>query len=238
MPSTLVHVAIAGLVGTALLGSAFSRRAIVLVLAVAALPDLDAFVGPHRALGHTFLMPAVLALLLVVDLRGRGEKSLIRRLGGTTGPRVAAVAVVGLFVGGILPDLFTNGVNVLYPVHDAFYRVNGELLLSNQRGVVQTFVELGKGPVGTTESVHYSTGVDPTPGDEPENVERVFYVVQSGTQLLLVFLGFGVVAARLFEEGRGQDRDRPVEPAEYAPPADRGEDARTADGGSETGTDD
>jgi hypothetical protein len=208
MPSTLVHVALAGLVGTALLGRAFSRRAILLVLAVAVVPDLDAFVGPHRALGHTFLLPALLVGLLLVDLRVLGEESLVRRYGGPVGPRVAGVALVGLFVGGILPDLFTNGVNVFYPIHDAFYRVNGELLVSNQRGVVQTFVELGRGPVGTTESVHYATGVDPTPGAEPENVERVFYVLQSGTDLLLVLTGFGVVAGRLYET-RHRARPRP-----------------------------
>jgi hypothetical protein len=210
MPSTLVHVALAGLVGTALLGRAFSRRAILLVLAVAVVPDLDAFVGPHRALGHTFLLPALLVGLLVVDLRVLGEESLVRRYGGRFGPRVAGVALVGLFVGGILPDLFTNGVNVFYPIHDAFYRVNGELLVSNQRGVVQTFVELGRGPVGTTESVHYATGVDPTPGEEPENVERVFYVLQSGTDLLLVLAGFGVVAGRLYETRADAD-GRPID---------------------------
>jgi hypothetical protein len=116
--------------------------------------------------------------------------------------RVAWVAVAALFVGGILPDLFTNGVNVLYPVHDAFYAVDGELLLSNQRGVVQTFVESGGAKVGTTETVHYSTGVDPTPGAEPEDVERRFYLVQSGLELLLVLAGLGVAAARLVETRR------------------------------------
>lgn len=210
MPSTLVHVAVAALVATALLGPAFGPRPLLLALVAATLPDLDAFAGPilpgaHRALGHTFLLPALLAAVLLAGARPGGW--LRARYGGR-GVRAAWVAVAALFVGGILPDLFTNGVNVFYPIHDAFYRVNGELLVSNQRGVVQTFVELGRGPVGTTESVHYATGVDPTPGAEPENVERVFYVLQSGTDLLLVLTGFGVVAGRLYET-RHRARPRP-----------------------------
>jgi len=205
MPSTLVHVAVAGLVGTALLGAAFDRRAIAVVLAAAALPDLDAFAGPvlpgaHRALLHTFLFPALLAAIVLWDARRTG--SVARRWWDDRGHRVAWVAVAGVLLGGILPDLFTNGVNVLYPVHDTFYRVNGELLLSNQRGLVQTFVELGKSGVGTTETVHYSTGVDPTPGAESANVERRFYVVQSGFELLTVLLGFGLVGVRLWDDDR------------------------------------
>jgi membrane-bound metal-dependent hydrolase YbcI (DUF457 family) len=202
VPSTLVHVAVAGLVGTALLADV-DRRSIAVVLAAAAVPDLDAFVGPfvagaHRAVGHTFLLPAALAVGLALDAR---TGDLLRARYGDRGVRVAWVALVALFVGGILPDLFTNGVNVFYPVHDTFYRVNGELLVSNQRGVVQTFVELGGDGVGTTETVHYSTGVDPTPGGESGDVERRFFLVQSGFELLTVLLGGGLVVVRLVVDG-------------------------------------
>jgi hypothetical protein len=195
----------AGLVGTALLGQAFDRRAIAVVVAVTALPDLDALAGlylagAHRALLHTFLFPGLLAAVLAVETRRPG--SFLRARAGDRGVRVAWVAVVALFVAGLLPDLFTNGVNVLYPVHDAFYTVNGELLVSNQRGLVQTFVDLSpSAPTPTTSDVHYSTVVDPQPGGEPADVERTVYLVQSGWELLVVFAGLGVVAARLWENG-------------------------------------
>lgn len=193
MPSTLVHVAVAVLVGAALLTDEFDRRSISVVAAAAVIPDLDTFVGlvvpgAHRALFHTLLLPTAVAGFLLVDAR-RGDESWIRRRYGRRGVRVAWVALAGLTFGGILPDLFTNGVNVFYPLHDAFYAVNGELLLSNQRGVVQTFVEVTPdAATRTTKNTHYWTGVDPTPGADPSSVERIFPVVESGTQLLLVLL--------------------------------------------------
>lgn len=206
MPSTLVHVAIAGLVGTALLATAFDRRAIAVVAVAAAVPDLDAFAGlvfpgAHRSLLHTLLLPTGLAALLLYDTRV-ADRSAVRTRFGARGVRVGWVALAGLAFGGIFPDLFTNGVNAFYPLHDAFYSVDGKLLLSNQRGVVQTFVELAP-PESTqrptTQTLHYSTGVDPTPGSEPTAVERVFPLAADGFQFMLVVLSALVVGARLYE---------------------------------------
>ncbi|MFB6123644.1 MAG: metal-dependent hydrolase [Haloferacaceae archaeon] len=207
MPSTLVHVAVGGIVGAALLGAAFDRRSIAVVLAAAAVPDLDTFtgiylLGTHRALLHTFVVPAVLGGVLLYDGRIR-PRSVLRARWGDRGVRVAGVAVLSLLFGGILPDLMTNGVNVLYPLHDQFYTVDGKVLLSNQRGVVQTFVELSppEKPTqpSTTANTHYWTGVDVARGEEPEHVERIFPVVRSGFQLLVVLLGALTVGGRLLE---------------------------------------
>jgi hypothetical protein len=205
MPSTVVHVALAGLVGVALLGEEFTPRALAVVLAVTALIDADAFVGlvlpgAHRSLFHTLLLPVVLGGFVAYDSRRRGGASFLRRHWGDHGVRVAWVAIAGLTFGGIFPDLFTNGVNAFYPFHDTFYRVNGHLLVSDQRGLVQSFVELTPDtPRPTTETLHYSTAVDPTPGAEPENVERVFPLVMSGWQLMLVVIGGFVTTSRLWE---------------------------------------
>jgi len=207
VPSTLVHAAVAGLVGCALLADDFSPQAIGVVVLAAVVPDLDTFAGfvlpgAHRSLLHTLLLPTLLAGLLLWDTRVAATSWLRARWGGSA-PRVAWVALVGLVAGGIAPDLFTNGVNAFYPLHDAFYSVNGELLLSDRRGVVQTFVEFQSAQLPqTTETIHYSTGVDPSPGREPENVERVFPVANSGTQLLLLLLGTGTVLARLWTDRR------------------------------------
>ncbi|MFC6824546.1 metal-dependent hydrolase [Halopelagius fulvigenes] len=211
MPSTLVHVAVGGLLGAGLLGAGFDRRAAAVVFVAAALPDVDTFFGfvlpgAHRALLHTFLFPAVLVAVLAYDTRVRSVSRLRTRF-GPRGVRLAWAGVVALVGGGILPDLFTNGVNAFYPLHDAFYTMNGRLYLSNQRGVVQTFVDLSPAEPAswTTRNFHYSTGADPSPGAEPANVERIFPLAMSGTRLMLVLLSAFVVGARLRENERSAE---------------------------------
>ncbi len=209
MSSTLVHVAVGGLVAVALLRDEFGWRSLLVVLAFAALPDLDTFIGlvlpgAHRSLFHTALFPVLLTGLLWIDTR-RENAMLVSRF-GPAATRVFGVGILALVFGGIGPDLVTNGVNLLYPLQDNFLKVSGELFVSNQRGVVQTFVDLSQGNggtvVGTTETVHYSTGVDPSPGDEPESVERIFPLLDSGMELLLVTMSASLVGARLSRENR------------------------------------
>jgi hypothetical protein len=204
MPSTVVHLAVGAVVAAALLGDEFDRRSVAIVLAATAVPDIDTFVGlymqgAHRALLHTLVLPAAAGAVLTYDTRLRPVSHLHGRW-GPRGVRVAWVALAALLVGGIFPDLMTNGVNAFYPFYDRFLTVDGELLLSNQRGVVQTFVDLSADPKRTTENTHYWTGVDPTPGKDPKNVERIFPVVRSGFQLLVIVLGAFTLGARFWEE--------------------------------------
>lgn len=217
MPSTVVHLALAGLIAAALLGRAFDGRALAVVLALVVIPDLDAFAGfvipgSHRALLHTLLFPAAIAALVVYDTRVRSASWLDGRLAGN-GPRVAWVGVLAIVFAGIGPDLVGAGANILYPIHDQFYAINGKLELSTQRGLVQTFVDLspeatdgGGAAVGSTAEVHVSSGVDPTRGPEPENVDRIFPVARSGSELLLVVSSVVVVGAKLVENRLGDDR--------------------------------
>ena len=210
MPSTLVHLAVGGLLAAALLReSAFGPRAVGVVLLATALPDFDSFLstvvaGAHRSLGHNVLLPAAALLALVVDTRVR-EESWLRRRFGATAPGVAWVALAGFAVAGVGLDYVANGVNLLWPVHDQFYTLNGRAGLSNRRGFFQTFVDLAPAePVepATTETRHYATGVDPSPGEEPADAERVFPLVWAGWQLLLVATGAGVLAARFARSRR------------------------------------
>lgn len=209
MPSTLVHVAVGGLVGAALLGDRFTPKAIAVVLLAAAIPDLDSFVAPliaggHRSALHTLFLPAILGAAVYADARVL-DRSRIRERWGPDAPYVAGVAVAGLLAGGILPDLVTNGVNALWPLHDQFYTVDGELKLSTTEGLVQTFVDLSPtteetSRPSTTENTRYSTGADPTPwqaDDRPP--ERVFPVVTAGWQLLLVGLSAATVGVRSWQ---------------------------------------
>lgn len=208
MASTLVHVALAALLAAALLGDALDRRAALVVLAATALIDVDTFLGLaitgiHRAATHTLLLPALAAVLVYYDTRVR-ERSVLARW-RPDGARVAWVTVVAVAVAGIGLDLVINGVNAFWPLHDQFYTLDGKAVLSDQRGFVQTFVELEPAPADeqpparTTNNTHYSTGVDPQKGAEEANVERIFPLVRSGWQLLLLVVGYGALAFRLWE---------------------------------------
>lgn len=210
MPSTLVHLGIACLVAAALLGDAFRARTLAVVLLAVVVVDLDVFVGmvvvgAHRAAFHTLLLPALFGGLVTYDTRIREHSWLRHRLDGDAS-RTAWVTVVAVVFAAIGPDLMTNGANLLYPIHDQFYALDGRIQLSTERGLVQTFVE-EQTARGSTEDVQYYTGADPEPEStgseqgEPD-VERTFMVVNSGMEALLVVLGGLTAAARLGLEER------------------------------------
>ncbi|THE65223.1 hypothetical protein D8Y22_08395 [Salinadaptatus halalkaliphilus] len=211
MAPMIVNVALGVLVGLALLGAAFDRRSILLVALAAALPDLDAaaslvVVGATNALLHTLLVPALAFGLLYWDTRLR-DRSWLEDRYGWYGSRVAWVALAAFVVAGIGPELFsTDGVNLLYPLHDRFYTVVGSFLLSSQDGVILTFVDRGEhllwlASPGTTADHHVATWVNPTPGTGLETgVEREFYLVETGWQLIVVVATVAALAVRLWEE--------------------------------------
>ena len=216
MPSTVVHLALAGLIAAALLRESFGLRALAVIGVLVIIPDLDAFAGfviegGHRSVLHTLLFPLALAGLIAIDTRVRETSWLEQRFDGH-GPRVAWVGVLAITFAAIGPDLFGAGANIFYPVHDQFYAFTGKIELSNQRGLIQTFVDLTPEPVesgggsgggdiavGSSKEVHISSGIDPQAGDEPANVERIFPIVRSGQQLLLVLTSLVVVGSRLVE---------------------------------------
>jgi hypothetical protein len=207
VPSTVVHCALAGLLAAGLLGDAFDARAVAIVLAATIVPDLDAFAGfviagGHRSVLHTLLLPLGAAALLYADTHLR-EESFVRGRWRARGVRVAWVSIAAVAFAAIGLDLVAGGVNLLYPIHDQFYALSGELLFSNNRGLVQTFVELGGGEAeaarGSSEQYRIGSGVDPTRGAESENVERIFPVAQAGWQLLLIVTSTFVLGARLWE---------------------------------------
>jgi hypothetical protein len=215
VPSTVVHVALGWLVAAPLLDR-LDGRALLLITVAVIVPDLDAFLGvlvpgTHRAMLHTLLIPGVAAVGLAIDTRWR-ERSWFRARLSEADLQLAWVTILVVAVAAIGLDLVTGGANPLYPLHDQFYRVNGKVLLSTQRGVVQTFVEIAPdGAVdaknfGSTKEVHVSSGVDPTRGQEPANVDRVFPIVRSGWQLLLVVSSLVVVGLR-FRDGESLRRN-------------------------------
>lgn len=209
MPSTIVHMAFAGMIAAALLGTEFDRRSLAVILGVVAFADLDAFVAlawapAHRTVFHTVLIPAIAGLLIAADLQ-RGEESYLRDRWGARGIRIAWVAVLVYAVSAIGLDLFSvEGANAFWPLHDQFYEIGGKIELSTTEGLVQTVIDFGgsdgAGTVahGSTDEVHVNTGVDPTRGEDPADVERVFPIARSGWQLLLLVVGTLVTVARAY----------------------------------------
>lgn len=210
MPSTIVHLAFAGLIATALLGAHVDRRSLLFVLAAVAFIDFDSFIPlvtgfGHRAILHNLLIPILGSVVVLVDVYGREHSYLLERW-GKWGVRLAWVTLFCYAVAGVLLDTTDGVVNLLWPVHDQFYTLSGEIELSDQRGIVQTFIEWGNGnggpspnAVGTTEEVNITTGVDPGEPTEPdEDPERVFPVIGATWELLVFLTGTFVTATRLY----------------------------------------
>jgi hypothetical protein len=210
MAPTLLNAALGALLAAALLGPAFDGRSVAVVVAAALLPTLDAVAslamsGATNALAHNVWIPLALAGLLHWDTALR-DRSALRGRYGWRGVRVGWVALAGFAVAGVAPDLFSGpGINLLYPVEDAYYVVDGLLLFSTQDGVVQTFVSAtGDGPgrlpfesLGTTETHAIGTWVNPDgrPGLAP-GAEREFVVVDAGWQAVVVASAVASLAVR------------------------------------------
>lgn len=207
MTGTIVHMAFAGMIGAAFLGEAFDRRAVAIVVGVTALADLDSFIGlvstaGHRTVFHNFILPAVAALVLWADLRR--EDPWLRGRWGPRGVRIAWVGIAAYAVAAVGLDMVSGYVNPFYPVYDQFYTLEGKLVVSDQRGIVQTFFETGgesgsvpsPEPRGSSSEVAVSTGVDPDPNNTKRNPERIFPIVRAGWQLVVLLAGTAVTVAR------------------------------------------
>ena len=210
MAPTLVSAAVGAVLAAALLGAAFDRRAVAVVVAAAVAPDLDAVAslvvpGATNALLHALWLPLFAAAALYWDTAVSTD-SRVRARFGWRGVRVAWVALAAFLVAGVGTDLFGSaGANLLYPVHDAYYRIDGRLVFSTQEGVVQTFVALGaerpgvlpfRTP-GTTASYTIPTFVNPDgrPG-LALGADRTLSLVRSGWQLVVVAAGAALIAVR------------------------------------------
>ncbi|SMO79630.1 hypothetical protein [Halorubrum cibi] len=210
MAPTLLNAALGALLAAALLGPAFDGRTVSVVVAAAVLPNLDAVAslavaGATNTLLHNVWIPLALAGLLYWDTALR-ERSTLRERHGWRGVRTAWVVLAGFAAAGVAPDLFgTPGANLLYPIEDAYYVVDGLLLFSTQDGIVQTFVSAtADGPgllpfesTGTTETRAIPTWVNPDgrPG-LALGAEREFVVVEAGWQAVVLASAVASLAVR------------------------------------------
>ncbi|MFT4882849.1 MAG: inner membrane protein [Natronomonas sp.] len=216
MPSTVVQVGLAFLVGVGLLGRYYDRRAAVFLLIAVFLPDADTLVGlvmngAHRTLLHNALVPAVGMGILYWETHFR-EVSWIRHRVGNYGTRLLWVGVfVHLFAHVFLDWTHLEGVNMLWPLRDQFFLLEGEAYYSTAEGFVQTFVEVFEDPDTGQQSVdvgggggrqetHVSNPAQPT--DEPspdEPVDRRVPIAVQGWQLYLIVAGLFVTVAKQFQ---------------------------------------
>lgn len=222
MPSTVVHAAVALLLVVGLSRETLDRRVLGVLLAVAVFPELDTVAGlvlggAHRALLHTLLLPAAVAVTLWYDTRRRGSSWLRGRWGESAVGLAWALLFAHVFGHVLLDYAHLEGVNLFYPLVDQFFRLDGWAYLSSTDGFVQTFVEVttdtgtgtstvDAGGTGTTETVRVANPVEPGPQDTgggeatgPDRPpERTFPVAVWGWQLYLVGLGlFAAVARRV-----------------------------------------
>lgn len=207
MPSTIVHMAFAALIAGTLLGEAFDKKSLLIVLATILAIDFDSFFDlflpfGHRAALHNLTIPLLALAILFVDVSVREESYILDRW-GARGVRVVWVTILCYAVAGVMLDITDGVVNFFWPVYDQFYSLSGSIELSDQRGIVQTFIEIGDGPPtpqarGTTEDITVTTGVAPGDAEEPnKDPERVFPVIGATWELILVLTGMFVTTMRL-----------------------------------------
>ncbi|SFR39806.1 MULTISPECIES: hypothetical protein [Halorubrum] len=215
MAPTPVSAAVGALLAAALLGDAFDRRAVAVVVAAAVLPSLDAAAslvvpGATNALLHAVWPPLLVGGLLHWDTALRAESTL-RDRGGRRAVRIAWVALASFVVAGIGAALFAGeGAALLYPLEDARYVVRGRLVFSTQEGIVQTFLALGGDGSGVlplrtaggavADPVASWVNPDGRPGLDP-GADREFRFVDGGWQLVVVAAAAATLAVRFGSRG-------------------------------------
>lgn len=217
MPSSVVHAALALALAVGLLGRFYDRRALAVVLVVVVVPEVDTalglvIAGAHRTVLHTMVLSAVAAPLLYFETTR--ERSVIRDRWGARGVRIAWVGLlVHTFAHIALDWTHLEGINLLWPVLDRFFALDGEVYLSASEGFVQTFVDVGRDPEtgrsvidagqgGTRAETHVSNPAQPDPDPDPGPVDRRFPIAVRGWQLHLLLTGVFVVAARRLQSDR------------------------------------
>ena len=213
MPSSVVHAAVAFLLAAGLLGRFYDRRALLVILVVVLAPEVDTafgwiMSGAHRTVLHTLVSTAVLAA--VVHWETTREGSRIRARWGARGVRIAWVGLfVHTFAHLALDWAHLSGINIVWPLVDQFFRLDGELYVSTTEGFIQTFVEISEDPDtgagvidagqgGARAENHVSNPAQPSPDPKPGPVDRRFPIAVGGWQLYLVVASaFTLVAKRL-----------------------------------------
>ncbi|KAB7518493.1 hypothetical protein [Halosegnis rubeus] len=206
MVTTLVTVATGLLVAAAVLDR-FSLRVVALVAVAAALPDVDAVLavlhpGLHNAALHNVWLPFIAGGLLTSRRVGLRERL------GNDETRLAWAMVLAYTV-AVAFDLFNvESAAVLWPLHDRFFAVYGQLAYSTTEGLRFTFFELqfGGGELlpkagrGTVAGGY----VVPSPFVTGDGRTMRAVLVNAGWELLVALVAVAVVGLRLVDQTRGE----------------------------------
>jgi len=213
MPTSTVHAAVAFVLAVGLLGEYYDRRALAVILGIVLFPEVDTAFGlvmdgAHRTVLHTMLTSVVAAGVVYWDTSREG--SWIRGRWGASGVRLAWVGVfVHTFAHLGLDWAHLSGINIVWPLVDQFFSLDGELYLSSTEGLVQTFVDIAVDPEtgqqtidagrgGTTANTHVSSPVQPSKETSEGPVDRRFPIAVGGWQLYFLVVGaFTLLARRL-----------------------------------------
>jgi membrane-bound metal-dependent hydrolase YbcI (DUF457 family) len=213
MPTSTVHAAVAFLLAVGLLGEYYDRRALAVILGIVLFPELDTALGlvmdgAHRTVFHTMLTSIVAAGVVYWDTTREG--SWIRGRWGAYGVRLSWVGVfVHTFAHLGLDWAHLSGINIVWPLVDQFFSLDGELYYSATEGIVQTFVDIAVDPEtgrqqvaagqgGTTANTHVSSPVQPSKESSEGPVDRRFPIAVGGWQLYFLVVGaFTLLARRL-----------------------------------------
>ena len=225
MPSSIVHIGFGFLVAVGLLGAYYDGRALLAVVAFLLVPEADTLMGlfmagAHRTVLHNVVFAAVVAGVLYWETTRADSR--IRGRFGDYGVRVAWVGLFAhTFAHLALDWAHLDGINALWPLHDQFFRLEGEAYLSTTDGFVQTFVDVARdaetgerrvdpGGRGGRAEHHIANPVQPSPETDPDP-DRRFPIAVHGWQLYLVLVGvFTVVARRLQTPRYGQEAEDDV----------------------------
>jgi membrane-bound metal-dependent hydrolase YbcI (DUF457 family) len=199
MPSALFHAAIGILIGMAMLGDALDTKALAIIAFAGLLPDVDLllavwFPGAHRVYLHNIFVVLFPAALLLVGRRTGHMAWLKTRWPDVETVLWTAILVVG--VAGIGIDAVATGVNPLYPVHDQFYRVQGQVIYSSDRSVQETVTDIRAERIGSTRDVYYASGVPPVSDGTAQQSWRI-PLFGNTLQLLLSLTVFLIIGYRL-----------------------------------------
>jgi len=204
MVSTIVHVSVGVIISCALLPSdKISLKSIGIVGLSVALLDFDAFLFSstelHRAVLHNVIFPSFIISIIAFDILYR-DNSYIGKFFETDWVIVISfVSYISVIFAGIGLDYSDSGVNLLWPIHDQFYTLDGKFIYSSEKGIVQTFFEspetvTSDNPKDTTETVDFKTPVDPP---KESSTERVFPIAKSGWQLVIIGTSVITVFSRI-----------------------------------------
>lgn len=208
MSSTVVHISFAIIIACSIIPiDKFSYKSLLLVVVPVAMLDLDALVffiqeGLHRALLHNLIIPTIILFLILYDTIIRKESYIKNYYDEETVIIVSIASYIAVVFAGIGIDFAANGVNLFWPIHDQFYTLEGQFVISSEEGIIQTFTDtffesVNQGNAKTTDNHVYSTPVNPAPNQPNESSPLILHIAYTGYQIVIIITSIICLASKI-----------------------------------------